>query len=59
MPYAASRLISAMLPFVAVSLLSAIGAGGLYACCAVLLTVMAVSVRMIGPRTNNLRLDAI
>lgn len=58
-PYAASRLISAVLPFSAVLLLSAVGSGGLYAGCALLLVVMAVAVRILGPRTNNLRLDTI
>lgn len=58
-PYAASRLVSALLPFVAVLLLSAVGAGGLYAGCAVLLVVMAIVVQLLGPRTNNLRLDTI
>lgn len=58
-PYAASRLISALLPFAAVLLLSAVGSGGLYAGCAVLLAVMALAVRILGPRTNNLRLDTI
>jgi putative MFS transporter len=58
-PYAASRLISALLPFVAVALLSAVGAGGLYAACAVMLAAMAVAVRVLGPRTNNLRLDTV
>lgn len=58
-PYAASRLISAVLPFAAVLLLSTVGSGGIYAGCALLLVVMAVAVRLLGPRTNNLRLDTI
>jgi putative MFS transporter len=59
LPYAASRLVSALLPLGALTLLSAVGAGGLYACCALLLTVMAVVIRQLGPRTNNQRLDTI
>jgi putative MFS transporter len=58
-PYSASRLISAVLPLVALALLSAIGPGGLYACCASLLVVMAIAVRILGPRTNNRQLDTI
>lgn len=59
LPYAASRLVSALLPFVAATLLAAVGAGGLYAGCAVLLGVMALVVRLLGPRTNGRCLDAI
>lgn len=59
LPYAASRVVSALLPFVALALLSAIGAGGLYACSALLLVVLVVAVRVLGPRTNNRRLDSI
>ena len=58
-PYSASRLISAVLPLVALTLLSAIGPGGLYACCASLLVVMTIAVRILGPRTNNQQLDTI
>ncbi|HEV3362164.1 MAG TPA: MFS transporter [Pseudonocardiaceae bacterium] len=59
LPYAASRLVSALLPLTALSLLSAIGPGGLYTCCALLLAVMAVTIRLLGPRTTNRRLDTI
>jgi putative MFS transporter len=58
-PYAASRLVSALLPLGALTLLSAIGSGGLYACCAVLLGAMTIAIRLLGPRTNNKQLDAI
>jgi len=58
-PYAASRLVSTLLPFVALTLLAAIGAGGLYTCCALLLVAMTVVIRILGPRTNNQRLDTI
>jgi putative MFS transporter len=59
LPYAASRLVGALLPLGALTLLSAIGSGGLYACCAVLLGVTALVIRLLGPRTNNQQLDAI
>jgi putative MFS transporter len=59
LPYAASRLVSALLPLGALTLLSTIGPGGLYACCGLLLAVMAVVIRLLGPRTNNRQLDAI
>lgn len=58
-PYAASRVISALLPLGALTLLAAIGPGGLYTCCAVLLVAMAVAVRTLGPRTNRRQLDTI
>jgi putative MFS transporter len=58
-PYAASRLVSALLPLCALTLLSAIGPGGLYTCCALLLAIMALAIRLLGPRTNNRQLDAI
>jgi putative MFS transporter len=58
-PYAASRLVSALLPLGALTLLSAIGASGLYASCALLLAAMAVTIRVLGPRTNNRPLDSI
>jgi putative MFS transporter len=58
-PYAASRLVSALLPFSALTLLAAIGPGGLYLCSALLLATMALTVRILGPRTTNQRLDAI
>ncbi|KAA2265387.1 MFS transporter [Solihabitans fulvus] len=59
LPYAASRLVSAVLPIVAVALLASIGAGGLYLGCALLLFLMVVAVGVLGPRTNNRPLDAI
>jgi putative MFS transporter len=59
LPYAASRMVGALLPLGALTLLSAIGSGGLYACCAVLLGAMAGTIRLLGPRTNNQQLDTI
>jgi len=47
------------LPFVALPLLAAIGAGGLYTCCALLLVGMTIVIRILGPRTNNRQLDTI
>jgi MFS transporter, putative metabolite:H+ symporter len=58
-PYAASRLVTALLPFIALSVLTATGAGGLYACCTVLLVAMTVVIRILVPRTNNQQLDTI
>jgi hypothetical protein len=58
-PYAASRLVGALLPVSALALLSTVGPGGLYTCSALLLATMALIVRILGPRTTNQRLDAI
>jgi MFS transporter, putative metabolite:H+ symporter len=57
--YAASRVVGAVLPLTALTLLSTIGAGGLYGCCALLLSGLALAVRLFGPRTNNQQLDTI
>jgi putative MFS transporter len=59
LPYAASRLVGALLPLGALTLLSAIGSGGLYTCCALLLCATALTIRLLGPRTNNQQLDSI
>lgn len=53
----ASRLVGALLPLAGAGLLSTVGAGGMYASCAALL--LAVLVRVLGPRTNSHRLDSI
>jgi hypothetical protein len=58
-PLCRSRLISTLLPLAALTLLSAIGPGCLYACCALLLTGLALTIRLLGPHSNNRRLDAI
>jgi putative MFS transporter len=58
-PYAASRLVGALLPLAALSLLAAIGSSGLYTCCAILLGATALTIRLLGPRTNNQQLDTI
>jgi hypothetical protein len=52
-------VVGALLPFSALTLLSAIGSGGLYACCALLLSALALTIRLLGPRTNNQQLDSI
>ncbi|WP_235215269.1 MFS transporter [Phaeacidiphilus oryzae] len=57
--YAVSRLVSAVLPFAALSLLGALGATALYATCAALLVVLAIAVAALGPRTNSRRLEDI
>jgi MFS transporter, putative metabolite:H+ symporter len=57
--YAGSRVVGAVLPLTALTLLSAIGAGGLYGCCALLLSGLALAIRSFGPRTNNQQLDTI
>jgi putative MFS transporter len=57
--YALSRLVSALLPFAALSILEALGAAVLYLVCAALLTVLAAVVAALGPRTNARQLEAI
>jgi putative MFS transporter len=59
LPYAASRLVGALLPAAALWALTAIGPAGLYTCCAVFLVAMAIAVRVLGPRTNHRQLDYI
>jgi hypothetical protein len=54
--YASSRVVSAVLPL---TVLSAIGADGLYGCSAMLLSGLALAVRLFGPRTNSQQLDTI
>ena len=57
LPYAASRLVSALVPLVALTLLTLIGPTGIYACCAVLMATMAAVIQMLGPRVNKQQLD--
>jgi hypothetical protein len=52
-------LIGAVLPLGALTLLADIGAVGLYACCASLLSALALTIRLLGPLTNNQQLDSI
>ncbi|MGW0998745.1 MFS transporter [Streptomyces sp. NPDC002523] len=57
--YALSRLIAAVLPFCALSILHALGAGPLYLLCAGLIAAMSLAVALLGPRTNNVALEEI
>ena len=57
--YALSRLVSAVLPFVALTVLGALGSSVLYAGCGALLAVLAATVAALGPRTNSLSLEAV
>ncbi|MGC4932225.1 MFS transporter [Gordonia sp. DT30] len=52
-PYALSRVVSAVLPLVAVPVLDAAGAGTVYVACAALVLIMAAAVQILGPKTNN------
>ncbi|MCW2901171.1 MAG: hypothetical protein JWO67_3436 [Streptosporangiaceae bacterium] len=55
--YALSRLIAAVLPFCALSILHALGAGPLYLICGALIAVMSLAVAVLGPKTNAVRLE--
>jgi len=57
LPYAASRLVSALVPLVALPTLSVVGASGLYACCALPMAAMALLTLVLGPRVNKQQLD--
>jgi putative MFS transporter len=57
--YALSRLVAAVLPFAALSVLAALGATMLYLLCAALVMAMSLSVAVLGPTTNATRLEAI
>ncbi|MEU5537326.1 MFS transporter [Streptomyces sp. NPDC020362] len=57
--YALSRLVAAVLPFCALSILHALGAGFLYLICAALIALMSVVVAVLGPKTNAVRLEGI
>ncbi|WP_460344011.1 MFS transporter [Actinoallomurus acanthiterrae] len=57
--YALSRLVAAVLPFVSLTALYALGAAALYLLCAALITLMSLSVALLGPKTNDVRLEAI
>lgn len=58
-PYAVSRIISFLVPFVTVPVLHALGAGPLYAGCAVLVFLLAAIVLTFGPKTNHVGLEHI
>ena len=57
--YSLSRGVSAILPFVALSILYSLGSGLLYLFCALVLLVVSVTVLMWGPRTNARQLESI
>jgi putative MFS transporter len=57
--YSLSRLASAILPFVAVSVLAALGAGGVFGGAAVLLGVLCLDVAILGPRTTGRDLEEV
>jgi putative MFS transporter len=59
LPYALSRVIGAALPFATLPILYALGAGPLFALCGALILVLAVTIAILGPRTNARSLDAI
>ncbi len=57
--YALSRLVAAVLPLVALTVLAALGPGILYLTCAFLVATMSVCVAALGPRTNAIQLESI
>ncbi|WP_063824920.1 MFS transporter [Nocardia pseudovaccinii] len=57
--YSMSRVIAAVLPFIAVPTLHSLGPGALYAGCGLLMLMLAVTVMWLGPRTNFRSLEAI
>jgi MFS transporter, putative metabolite:H+ symporter len=57
--YALSRLVAAILPLGALTVLAALGPTVLYLLCAALIVVMSISVAVLGPRTNGTSLEAI
>ncbi|MFG2884757.1 MFS transporter [Streptomyces sp. NPDC048297] len=57
--YALSRLVSAVLPFIALNVLEALGASALYGLSALLLASLALAVLLLGPRTNTRSLETI
>ncbi|MEV6624880.1 MFS transporter [Amycolatopsis sp. NPDC051106] len=57
--YALSRLVAAILPLGALTVLTALGPGILYLLCAALIIAMSLSVAVLGPRTNATRLEDV
>jgi len=57
--YSLSRVVSAVLPFFALTVLYNLGAGTLYLICAAVLVVMSIAVTIWGPRTNKRQLESI
>ncbi|MEV5601806.1 MFS transporter [Streptomyces sp. NPDC052299] len=57
--YSLSRLTSVVLPFVALDVLEDLGATAVFTGSGVLMVLLCVNVRLLGPRTNGRALDAI
>ncbi|MFG2833193.1 MFS transporter [Streptomyces sp. NPDC048434] len=57
--YSLSRLVAAILPFCTLPVLDTLGAGPVYLSCACIITLMALAVAMLGPRTNAVALEGI
>jgi putative MFS transporter len=57
--YALSRLVSAILPLVTLTVLDALGPATLYLLCGLLVAVMSVSVAVLGPKTNARQLEVV
>ncbi|MFD7919243.1 MFS transporter [Streptomyces sp. NPDC059740] len=57
--YSLSRLVSVVLPFVALSVLADLGAGAVFAGSAALMVLLCLNVRLLGPRTMGRELDTI
>ncbi|MCX4648528.1 MFS transporter [Streptomyces sp. NBC_01446] len=57
--YSLSRLVSVILPFIALSVLDDLGATAVFAGSAVLMVLLCLNVGLLGPKTKGLALDAI
>ncbi|MFI9779277.1 MFS transporter [Streptomyces sp. NPDC051956] len=57
--YSLSRLVSVILPFIALSVLDDLGATAVFAGSAALMVLLCLNVGLLGPKTKGLALDAI
>ncbi|MFG2662032.1 MFS transporter, partial [Streptomyces sp. NPDC048425] len=57
--YSLSRLVSVILPFIALSVLDDLGAAAVFAGSAALMVLLCLNVGLLGPKTKGLALDAI
>jgi putative MFS transporter len=57
--YSLSRLVSVILPFIALSVLDDLGATAVFAGSAALMVLLCLNVALLGPKTKGLALDAI
>ncbi|MER7203240.1 MFS transporter [Streptomyces sp. CB01635] len=57
--YSLSRLVSVILPFIALSVLEDLGATAVFAGSAALMVLLCLNVGLLGPKTKGLALDAI